>query len=160
MKLPDLPWWRRTDPRNDIPVPWHCDPFIEGGSDQERLIRQALSLLCAEAHRNARDHGFWFAKTPEGRACECIALMHSELSEALEAYRAGRMQATTREATEEETKRTGAAHVVEEGALEELADCLIRICDFCGAAQLDLGDAVLLKMQRNRERPGLHGKRF
>lgn len=41
---------------------------------------------------------------------------------------------------------------------EELADAVIRILDICGTMGIDLEQAILNKMARNRERPVKHGK--
>jgi len=65
--------------------------------------------------------------------------MHSELSEALEAMR-----------------NYGSA----ENIAEELADCCIRIFDYCGAKGIDLEDALLKKIEYNKKRPYRHGKKF
>ena len=68
-----------------------------------------------------------------------IALMHSELSEALEAMR---------------------IHADREAVAEELADCCIRIFDYCGARDIDLENALLKKIEFNKTRPYRHGKKF
>ena len=46
-----------------------------------------INDLIKEAHENAVAHGFWEEERP---FAELIALMHSDLSEALEEYRDGR----------------------------------------------------------------------
>jgi NTP pyrophosphatase (non-canonical NTP hydrolase) len=90
-----------------------------------------------EAFRNAVDKGFWRASENLG---EKIALMHSELSEALEELR------------KPEPSRKALA--------EEMADLVIRVMDFCGHEDLDLVGAVLAKMEINQDRPYLHDKSF
>jgi NTP pyrophosphatase (non-canonical NTP hydrolase) len=82
---------------------------------------------------------------------ECVALMHSELSEALEAARDGH------ELTE--IYRTGDSPKPE-GVPVELADCIIRIADFCGEFGIDLEAAIEMKMAYNQTRPHRHGKVF
>jgi NTP pyrophosphatase (non-canonical NTP hydrolase) len=68
-----------------------------------------------------------------------LALIHSEVSEALEADRRGN----------------------EEQLAEELADVCIRVFDFCGAKDIDLQAAILKKMEYNKSRPHKHGgKRY
>jgi NTP pyrophosphatase (non-canonical NTP hydrolase) len=43
---------------------------------------------------------------------------------------------------------------------EELADVAIRLGDMCGGLNIDLEDEILKKMEKNRNRPRLHGKKF
>ena len=76
---------------------------------------------------------------------EKIALMHSELSEALEADR----------------KDLPSDHIEGfTGVEEELADTVIRILDFAGHHQLRLGEAIIAKLQFNLSRPYKHGKAY
>jgi len=68
---------------------------------------------------------------------ELIALMHSELSEALEGERKGLAD----------------THLPLRPAAEvELADCLIRILDYCGGFGYDLGGALKEKLEYNAKR--------
>ena len=107
-----------------------------------------INDLIREAHENAVAHGWW---EEERSFAELIALMHSELSEALEEYRDG----------------LGMQEVYwpfpfnkPEGIPIELADVIIRICDVCGKYKIDLEKAIQLKMEYNKTRPYKHGKRI
>ena len=95
-----------------------------------------ISELIEASHSIARQKGWWDQERNEG---ELIALMHSELSEALEAMR---------------------NHSEVELIAEELADCCIRIFDYCGARKIDLDDAFTKKIEYNKGRPYRHGKKF
>ena len=69
-----------------------------------------------------------------------LALIHSEVSELLAVYRAQSFCLTHAE--------------------EELADIILRSMDFATRNNLDLAEAVLNKIEKNKDRKYLHGKRF
>lgn len=105
----------------------------------------SVTELAKEALRISEQNGFWDEGNNRNKG-EMIALMHSELSEALEAIRHG---------DPESQKVPGHSHTV-----EELADCCIRIFDFCQGFGYDLETAIKEKMRYNATRPYKHGKRF
>lgn len=48
----------------------------------------------------------------------------------------------------------------EERCALELADCVIRVADFCGAMGWDLADAIMTVQDTSVKRPSKHGKRY
>ena len=103
----------------------------------------AWARVQAESHQIAEDQGFWKANLDLG--CK-IALIHSELSEALEALRSG---------------NPADHHLPQHSSCAtELADTVIRIMDLAGHLNYDLGRVIVEKVAYNRNRPPKHGKAF
>jgi NTP pyrophosphatase (non-canonical NTP hydrolase) len=107
-----------------------------------------MNDLAKEIHQNAKDHGFWKDADSNHHlmVASKIALIHSEISEALEDYRSGRSLIYF----EESGKPCGMA--------TELADALIRILDMMEFLGIDTDRVVGLKMEYNKTRPMMHGK--
>ena len=104
--------------------------------------------LVKDSFQNAKDHGWHDSNRSIG---DLICLMHSELSEALEEHRNGR---APNEVYFNEQKPQKP-----EGIPVELADCIIRIFDFCGLHDIDLESVLKQKMEYNRTRPYRHGNK-
>ncbi len=94
-------------------------------------------------HANAVQKGFWHANSDVG--CK-IALIHSELSEAIEYIRNG-------DGPDDKLPNRRGGEV-------ELADAIIRIMDLAEYMRYDIAGALLAKHEFNRNRPPLHGKKF
>ena len=109
------------------------------------LIRNSANILTTMCHSQAFSAGWWRNPTTgdDPRAnplcfSNKLALIHSEISEALEGDRKSKMD----------------DHLPHRQAREvELADAIIRICDLAGALSMDLGGAIVEKMAFNAVRP-------
>lgn len=77
-----------------------------------------------------------------------LALIHSEVSEALEDVRRGRLGNWVRTSAESDKPI---------GLNSELADIIIRTLDMCGALGIDIDAAVEAKHAYNATRPHRHG---
>lgn len=92
-------------------------------------------------HQNAVDHGWW---DEERSIPEIIALCHSELSEALEAYRNKEPMVWSNDGKPD-------------GIAVEMADCIIRILDWFGKEEIDVAETIMIKHMYNVTRPYKHG---
>ena len=107
-----------------------------------------INDLVREAHAAANTKGFW--DRDDKNAVECLCLIHSEVSEALEELRNGRAPEDV--FYEYDGKPSGFQY--------ELADIVIRVADLCGAWRIDLEKAIAEKMRYNETRPQKHGRAF
>lgn len=103
------------------------------------------NVVSDEVYKTAVEKG-WYE---DGRRNlgEAIALMHSELSEALESLRS--------DAAKDSDKLSGYL-----GVEEELADVIIRIMDISRSEGWRIPEAILAKIAYNKTRPHKHGKKF
>ena len=135
-----------------------------------------LNSFAAAVHENAVAHGWW---EEERGLPEVLMLCVSELAEALEEFRSGRPMlyypcnagglcvddragenvtcgSRTYNPDNPETPCT-ARSKKPEGVAVELADCVIRIMDYCGHAGIDIEEAIRIKHEYNKTRPYRHG---
>lgn len=103
-----------------------------------------LNDLVMKAYAAAEAKGF-----RDASPLEDMALIHSEVSEAVEDLRAPEVRWS---GTREDGKPIGVA--------SEIADIMIRCAHFCGKHGIDLEAEVLRKLAYNETRPHKHGKRI
>ena len=104
-----------------------------------------LDALSAVLHETAIEKGFWEGTISYDKVGNKLALVHSEVTEVLEAIR----------------KNKGSEEVV-----EEMADVIIRLLDIYAAMRNSgdlihsLDESLDKKINKNKERPKLHGNLF
>ena len=125
------------------------------------MIDKDLTIyeLVEEAHKNARDKGFWdfcIQETDEMYKTDCVltneihrltliliingflTLIASEVFEAQQALRKND----------------------KDNFKEEIADIFIRAADLCGGLGIDIEEEIIKKMEYNKGREKMHGKLF
>lgn len=105
-----------------------------------------INEMVKQVHANAKEKGFWDEwelslmddSLRNNFIATRLALIHGEVSEALEALRIGDM----------------------ENFAEELGDIMQRVADLAGGLGIDLETVTEKKMEKNKARKYKHGKSF
>ena len=114
-------------------------------NNNDIVTEYGLDALAAVLHETAREKGFWDGDYTHDKVGNKLALVHSEVTEVLEAIR----------------KSHGSEKVV-----EEMADVIIRLLDVYAAMRNEeavlhsLDEILHKKMEKNKTRPALHGNLF
>ena len=114
-------------------------------NSKDIVTEYGLDALSAVLHETAREKGFWDGEYSYDKVGNKLALVHSEVTEVLEAIR----------------KNQGSEKVV-----EEMADVIIRLLDIYAAMRNEetilhsLDEVLEKKLNKNKERPKLHGNLF
>jgi len=111
----------------------------------EMVTDYGLDTLAAVLHETAKEKGFWDGDYSHDKIGNKLSLVHSEVTEVLEAIR----------------KSHGSEKIV-----EEMADVIIRLLDIYAAMRNEeavlhsLDEILNKKMNINKDRPKLHGNLF
>lgn len=114
-------------------------------SEPTLVTDYGLDALSAILHETAIEKGFWDGAINHDKIGNKLALVHSEVTEVLEAIR----------------KTKGSEEIV-----EEMADVIIRLLDLYAAmrnatfVEHSLDEILFKKMEVNKSRPKLHGNLF
>lgn len=102
-----------------------------------------LTDMAYVLNQNAREKGFWDENNGVNFYIKQMAMIHSEVTEILEALR----------------KEQG-----DKAMLTEMADVIVRLLDLYGGMRIDgyfegllLEDALMEKIEKNKSRPRMHG---
>lgn len=96
------------------------------------MEKNTINEMVERVMDQAKEKGFG-AKLEDIDVAEKIALIHSEISEAYEAYRHKNIDG-------------------KDGLKEELADATQRIMHLCGIFKIDLEQAIIQKIENNKDR--------
>lgn len=120
-----------------------------------------INELAKKVHQNARDKGFFDSEKNIG---EMLCLIHSEVSEALEADRIGFYCLVVMKAVngweDDEAFKTHFTETVKNSFEDELADIIIRVMDLAAFKNIDLEEHIKAKMRYNSLRGHKHGKKY
>ena len=120
-----------------------------------------INYLSQEIHKNNKAKGFYETEKNIG---EMLCLIHSEVSEALEADRKGKYTTANVQVLNgfimNEMFLTDFKIGVKDTFEDELADIMIRVMDLAAFKGIDLEAHIEAKMRYNSMREYKHGKKY
>lgn len=120
-----------------------------------------INELAKQVHQNAKDKGFFEKEKNIG---EMLCLIHSEVSEALEADRKNNYCPVNILGvygwTDDESFVTHFKETTKNTFEDELADIVIRVMDLAAFKGIDLEAHIKAKMRYNSMREKYHGKKY
>ena len=116
----------------------------------EEILNMEVANIQEDVFKTADEKGWHDEVRTFG---DIIALCHSELSEALEEFRKHGEERVN--LVSYETRGPLSPKPV--GVPIELADCIIRILDYCGSKKINMQEALKIKLTFNKTRSYRHG---
>jgi NTP pyrophosphatase (non-canonical NTP hydrolase) len=133
-----------------------------------------INNLAKEIHENAKSKGFFDSEKNIG---EMLCLIHSEVSEALEADRKNKYYSNIEDSKKwfiqgladanygasfnsTESFKNEFLNSVKDTFEDELADVIIRVLDLCAFKGIDIESHIKAKMRYNSTREHKHGKAY
>jgi len=126
-----------------------------------------INKLSEQIHENAKSKGFYDSPKNIG---EMLCLIHSEVSEALEADRKNHFadnhflqEMIAENYTWEDSSMSFKScfeSTIKNTFEDELADIMIRVMDLAGYKGIDLEFHIAQKMKYNEQRKHKHGKKY
>jgi len=106
-----------------------------------KKLEMSIDDWCNAIHKNAVEHGWW---ENDRNVLEIAALIHTEISEAVEEYR-------------NDKPNFYEVNGKPEGMAVEMVDAVIRIMDWFGKQDISMEEILSKKHQYNLKRPYKHG---
>lgn len=132
----------------------------------ENLFYSYLNEAAKKIHQNNKEKGFWDKERNVG---EMLMLITSELGEAMEAHRKGRFAKFERlefelgqnaTLTYEQHWNERFGYFIKDTFEDEIADAIIRLLDLSAGLGIDIEKHIEAKVQFNKTRDILHGKKY
>lgn len=138
------------------------------------MLVQGLNDSAKQIHENNKAKGFWSAGAENQNVGELLMLVVSELGEAMEAHRKGkfanigRMDFELSEDLSENEYLLKSQNIqrekfefhVKDTFEDEIADAIIRLLDLSAGLDIDIEKYINLKVEYNKSRERLHGKKY
>lgn len=123
-------------------------------------ICKGLNSSAQTIYDNNKEKGFWDKERNVG---EMLMLVTSELGEAMEAHRKGRF-AKLEEAQSNISSggdfKMNFEKYIKDTFEDEIADAVIRLLDMAAGLGIDIEQHINAKVQYNKSREKLHGKKY